>query len=87
MASISIQYNCGCGYRSKVLEAAANHCDEKGHVITVQGNIYPEKALIPTAIPPTRARKAPAVVAEVPEETGPITNFAALKSRISRTKR
>ena len=86
MASPDIRYNCGCGFRAKVLEAAAKHCDEKSHVITVQGNIYPDKAPIPSAVPPTRTRKTATPAAEVVEETGPITNFAALKSRISRTK-
>lgn len=86
MASVNIQYNCGCGYRTQKLEAAVNHCGETQHVITVQGNIYPDKAPIPSAVAPTRTRKAATPAVEVIEETGPITNFAALKSRITRPK-
>lgn len=81
MASIDINYNCGCGFRSKTLEAATAHSDGSSHVITVQGNIYPDKAP-----EPTRSRKTVTPAVEVAEETGPIVDFASLKSRISRTK-
>ncbi len=86
MASVNIQYNCGCGYRTQKLEAAADHCDETHHVITVQGNIYPKEAPVPSATPPVRTRKTVVPVAEVVEESEPITNFAALKERITKKK-
>jgi len=86
MASVNIQYNCGCGFKSGKLEAAVNHCDGVQHVITVQGNIYPDKALVPSAVPPVRTRKAATPVAETVEDSGPVTNFAELKSRIGRAK-
>lgn len=86
MASVNIQYNCGCGYRTPKLEAAVTHCDETHHVITVQGNIYPKEAPVPSAVPPVRTRKTAAHIAVAIEDTGPITNFAALKERIARTK-
>ncbi|GAH39305.1 unnamed protein product, partial [marine sediment metagenome] len=60
--------------------------DETHHVITVQGNIYPDKVPIPSAVPPVRTRKAATPVAVVIEDSGPITNFAALKERIAKRK-
>lgn len=39
MASIKIQYNCGCGYHTDKLEEAVKHSDAKKHSLTVQGEI------------------------------------------------
>ena len=42
MASVEIQYNCGCGVRAVSLEAAVKHSDNTHHLMTVSGVIRPD---------------------------------------------
>lgn len=39
MASVSIKYGCGCGYRTDKLEEAIKHSDQDNHSLTVLGTI------------------------------------------------
>jgi len=77
MASTDIQYNCGCGYKTRKLEAAVNHCDEKSHVITVQGNIYPDVAKQSPRNAPPKLHKFRSVLAPEPN-----SDFLAMKKRL-----
>ena len=84
MASTDIQYNCGCGYKTDKLEAAANHSDQRQHVMTAQGNIYPDEAKESLSIAPPRTRKTAAPVTAAPVVIGPSTDFAALKKKLQK---
>ena len=42
MASVSVNYNCGCGFKTKSLEEAVRHSDEKNHILTALGLITPK---------------------------------------------
>ena len=77
MASLDIHYNCGCGVRTNKLEEAVNHCDGKGHVITVQGNIYPDEPKQSSRTASPKLHKARSVLA--PE---PTSDFIAMKKRL-----
>ena len=41
MAGVTVEYNCGCGFRSKRLEAAEEHSDGSHHTMTIAGGIKP----------------------------------------------
>ena len=41
MAGVTVEYNCGCGFRSKRLEAAEEHSDGSHHIMTIAGGIKP----------------------------------------------
>jgi hypothetical protein len=40
MAKVDIQYCCGCGFKSKDLEAASTHCDTAFHDLTISGIVH-----------------------------------------------
>lgn len=42
MASVKVQYTCGCGYSTKKLEEAVKHSDERKHTLTATGTIEKE---------------------------------------------
>ncbi len=86
MASSDVQLNCGCGFTTRKLEAAAEHCDDRQHTMTVSGNVYPDKTLKPQPKVPSRTRRIMTVQVEVPEETSPLVDFAAMKRRIQKTQ-
>lgn len=44
MADVKISFNCGCGYRTELSEAAVKHCDEQCHIMTVSGLLKPSVA-------------------------------------------
>ena len=48
MADANIDYNCGCGFKTKRLEEAKKHSDSADHRMTVLGTINPVKE-VPTA--------------------------------------
>ena len=82
MASINIQYNCGCGFKTKRLEAATDHADDKGHVLTVQGNIYTDVVPLPIKQRKTRTPKPSGVVAVALEVAQETADFSAMKNRL-----
>ncbi len=84
MASINIQYNCGCGFKTKKLEAATDHADEKGHVLTVQGNIYTDVVPLPIKHRKTTTPKPSGVVAVALEEAQETAAFLSMKDRLRR---
>jgi len=43
MASVKIDYTCGCGFRTRSLEAAVEHSDDEHHSLVVLGEIRYEK--------------------------------------------
>lgn len=45
MASIQVVYQCGCGFRTTLLEEAVKHSDLKNHTLTVLGTIQKEENL------------------------------------------
>jgi len=65
MAKVSIDYGCGCGFRTRDLSEATAHCDASGHALTISGAISPE--VTPKAITPTTRRVAKSTVAEPKE--------------------
>ena len=89
MASTNITYNCGCGFRTKKLEAACDHADEKGHVITVQGNIYTDVIPLPikhrkTSTKNTETKKTVKPSPAVVEIAAPDPDFSSMKDRLRR---
>lgn len=62
MADVDISHNCGCGYKSRSLEAAVRHSDTEHHTLTVLGTIRPASETIDKM---AWARKAP-VIDETP---------------------
>lgn len=39
MADVLIKYSCGCGFKTENMEEAIEHCDNRGHSLTVLGTI------------------------------------------------
>jgi len=46
MADVDITYGCGCGFKTRRLEAAVEHSDDKHHSMTVLGTIKPASRAI-----------------------------------------
>lgn len=73
MADVSIQVNCGCGYKTDSLEAAKKHSDANNHKMTLSGIIKP--------VDLEKIAKVARELSELPLETDRI---AALRRKISR---
>jgi hypothetical protein len=43
MQNASINYNCGCGYKTVKYTEAADHVEKTGHSIDVSGKLIGEK--------------------------------------------
>lgn len=43
MATITISYNCGCGFRTKNLAEAVAHSDKLNHSLDVVGKITKDR--------------------------------------------
>ena len=43
MARIQIQFHCGCGFKTDFPPRASEHADHHDHILTIQGQVYPEK--------------------------------------------
>lgn len=39
MATVNIDYNCGCGFRARTVEEAIGHADTSHHTLTVAGSV------------------------------------------------
>lgn len=77
MAKVDIGYKCGCGFSTKNLEEAANHCDTTSHTITILGAVSPESPNKATKPRLTRtATGKPTSVAPAPKE------FENLRSKL-----
>ena len=43
MASVKVQFTCGCGYSTGDLEEAKEHSDKRRHTLTAGGTIRKDK--------------------------------------------
>ena len=73
MTSVNIDYNCGCGYSTKDLEAAKKHADSHGHSLTVCGSIK-------ASMTSKELKKTTRTVSKVVHKTSP---FDDLRSNLS----
>ena len=82
MATVSIQYMCGCGTKCLTVEAAAAHCTNTGHTMTVSGQVKPDQKLvkIQSASELTEAGQ-PAVFAATGSDRD---SFSAMKAKLHR---
>lgn len=44
--SISMSYHCPCGFRTLILDAAQNHANATGHVVSIQGALSANKPVV-----------------------------------------
>ncbi len=87
MATDDTQYHCGCGFKSKSLEAAAKHCEERVHVVTVSGALKPE-ATRPT-VKAVRSFRAEAITLDAEVVTSEVhisEDFSSLRNRLGKRK-
>ena len=49
MADVDITYGCGCGFKTRRLEAAIEHLNTKHHTLTVLGIIKSTKVIKPAS--------------------------------------
>jgi hypothetical protein len=99
MARLTVQYNCGCGYLTRSLEAATVHSDAEGHDMSIHGIIKTEKPPVPYVKKPIRrtvvGRSATGIPVTVnsnayfPEvakqaEVAITSKYDALKARLTR---
>lgn len=87
MASVTIDYNCGCGYHTKDLEAAREHADSSGHSLTVVGSVRAPKVIKTVRAPKEYGTAAKVVTTPVPEqETNVSEVFSDLRSKLGHAK-
>lgn len=87
MASVNIDYNCGCGFTTRKLEEATEHADSNGHSLTVCGNIKAPKAVKEYKLAAkSTARRAPVRIPEPEPETPDSGVFDDLRSKLYHAK-
>jgi len=79
MATVKIQYSCGCEVVCQTIEAAVKHCDEKRHKMTVSGTIEPS----PKEMAGTTSARTPQSRIPVIKSTRTADEIAADDARVT----
>lgn len=82
MAIISVEYVCGCGFRTRKIEEASVHCDSRAHVITsINGTIRPTPHAVEHAEPQFSTPVDPEAVAHAAAEHA---RYETMKARLGK---
>lgn len=84
MADVEINYSCGCGFKTKRLEAAVEHSDTQQHTLTVLGTIKGFKPAPSTNTSKPRARTAKDQFKQGLENTPGISRIEELRQKLNR---
>jgi len=87
MAKVDIKYECGCGYSTRDVDEAANHCDTKSHKITITGTVTSDIVRPPkVAVRPRTIATTTSKVSRTTKVFGSTDEFENLRSRLGKPR-